>query len=135
MIRSISAMDLLPKYSHSAIICGQTGCGKKQFLSWTSWRDATMECLCTLSYYVGTKRTMGDPGSGQTHRYSLSTLAIDCKSTCEHFTRSSPASPRCISSTTARPVKPLPKRGDMLSEQPIQLVSCGRMQSSQERRL
>ena len=32
MIRSISAMDLLPKYSHSAIICGQTGCGKTVFI-------------------------------------------------------------------------------------------------------
>ena len=25
-------MDLLPKYSHSAIICGQTGCGKTVFV-------------------------------------------------------------------------------------------------------
>ena len=25
-------MDLLPKYSHSAIICGQTGCGKTVFI-------------------------------------------------------------------------------------------------------
>ena len=25
-------MDLLPKYPHSAIICGQTGCGKTVFI-------------------------------------------------------------------------------------------------------
>ena len=106
-------MDLLPKYPHSAIICGQTGCGKTVFIldlleeRYTE-TFAHIVILCPTVRWNKTYHSRSwvwtDP------RSSSSTLAIGFKSTCERFSRSLPVSPRCISSTTARPVRPSPKR-------------------------
>ena len=63
---SIDSLSELPKYPHSAIICGQTGCGKTEFVldllesQYAGVFDNIVIFCPTI--YIGTKHTKTDVG-------------------------------------------------------------------------
>ena len=125
-----SLKDLLPRTAHSAIICGQTGCGKNSLRLGSVRRHLPgvfgISWSCAPPYGT-TWLITNAPGSGQTLKSSLWTPVSAYTITCEHFTGCLRASQPYTSLTTARPGRPSARRDTCFRSLRSRAASRGRV--------